>query len=567
MTGVQTCALPIFVKKKKIFLRYNSTKNNYLNKYNELTLIIGKEIQKYESIKTENLIKKSDNFYSFYKKIKNITKDQNLTSFKDSNGNVVSDGKLIVEKFKELFESKFVNESNTSDPLICSDNLKLDFIDISMNDIILAMNAFNGNKSEGFTFIKSKIIKSCLNGVSKLLYCLFNQILKFKEIPNELKLSIVSPILKQNKNKMYFNSYRCVSVQPNLYRIFESILLKKIMSFINKRQIIPNSQYGYRTGVSVFNLHIDMQNVIFKALNDIKVIAIDIIFLDLSDAFDSVFHKRLLKKIFLYGFQGLIFDILKSNFTDRVQYVLYNNVKSTIIKVISGVMQGGVLSPTLFNIYMSDLVKVIVSTIFQFCDDLSLIRVIYSLDDCLQLQKDLNSTASYCKENALKLNPNKCEHLRVTLKKCDLPLYTIGDKNVELVNNHKHVGIIYDNKMSFNLHIDMIIAKALKKFYTLKTICNSIDGKTFLKLYVTYILPILEYSNLCLTLTESQSIRLEKIQRKITKFLCFKLNQNVFNYEERLKFLNIQSLEKRRKIQALKVLFRIKINTKNVPTN
>ena len=125
-------------------------------------------------------------------------------------------------------------------------NQVLNEINISMNDLLISLKKFKSNKSEGKTFIKNTIIKNCLNGISKIFYTLFNRILQLKQIPTDMKTSIVSPIVKHNKNKNYFSSYRCVSIQQNIYKIFETILLIKLIPFINVNNIIPDSQYGYK---------------------------------------------------------------------------------------------------------------------------------------------------------------------------------------------------------------------------------------------------------------------------------------------------------------------------------
>ena len=90
------------------------------------------------------------------------------------------------------------------------------------------------------------------------------------------------------------------------------------------------------------------------------------IFLDLSDAFDSVSHKRLLNKLKNYNIKGLFLDIISDTFEERQQIVKYKDTYSDVIDVISGVFQGGVISPTLFNVYLSDIVNQIQSYI-QVC--------------------------------------------------------------------------------------------------------------------------------------------------------------------------------------------------------
>ena len=429
-------------------------------------------------------------------------------------------------------------------------------LSINMNDVLLAINKFKNNKSQGKTFIDNKIIKHCLNGFSKILFAIFTRILEFKKIPKELKISIVSPVLKNNKNKNLFSSYRCVSVQPNIHRIFELYILNKIMPFITVNQIIPDIQYGYKKHVSLSDLHLNIQKIIFNSLNDSKLRAVDIVFLDFSDAFDSVSHKKLLNKLKTYGFTGNVFDILVDIFKDRTQTVKFNDCFSTEILQKSGVMQGGVLSPILFNIYIADIIRGIDSYIFKFADDLCVFRLFYKIEDCFALQRSLNQISMFCENNSLKLNASKCEHLRVGNRICDQFVYQINNINVNSVALHKFVGISYDSNLSFNSQIDEMIVKSLKKFAILKNICKRVDYKTFLRCYITYLRPILEFANLSIVMTQTQSDRLESIQRKVTKYICFKKGNSFLTYEERLTICGIFSLKKRRDIQILKMVFK-----------
>jgi len=262
----------------------------------------------------------------------------------------------------------------------------------------------------------------------------------------------------------------------------------------------------------------------------------------------------------MYGISGDIFDIISESFNNRKQIIKFNDFYSNENIVKSGVIQGGVISPILFNVFIAHIIYGLNSYVFKFADHLCLIRILYDENDCNLLQNDLNIIYNYCLENTLKLNPNKCEHLRITYKNVNPFVYKINNINVNIVENHNHIGIIYDIKMSFNLHIDMIIEKALKKFAILKIICKRVNFITFLNLYTTYIRPILEFSNLSIVLTKTQNNRIEKIERKITQFICCKSGNYDMSYEQRLDFLNIFSLQKRRDIQILKTVFKIRYN-------
>ena len=262
-----------------------------------------------------------------------------------------------------------------------SENDHIDFIErvsISMNDILRALNKFKFNKSQGPTPIPNLVLKNCVNGITKLLFVLYNSIIMHNEIPSQMKIASVSPIPKAGKNKTLISSYRGVSVQPNIVRLFDTIVLNQIMPFINVNKLIPLNQYAYRRGMSSFHQHIDVQNLIFKSLNDVNVIAIEMIFLDFSNAFDTIPFNKLLHKLHSMGFRGDIFKLIESSFSNRKQFVKFKGVKSDTISVCSGVSQGGVCSPVYFNLYVSDLSQNLNCDVFQFADDVLLMKVIHS---------------------------------------------------------------------------------------------------------------------------------------------------------------------------------------------
>ena len=166
------------------------------------------------------------------------------------------------------------------------------------------------------------------------------------------------------------------------------------------------------------------------------------------------------------------------------------------------------------------------------------------------------------------LNETKSKHLRISLRKnLNLPCYRIRDNSIETLTSHKHLGVIYDNQMIFNDHCFESVNKAIQKFNYLKILCKKVDGFTFLRLYKTYILPLVEYSYNCWTPTKTQMNLIEKIQKKVTKYVMRKLGKSDLTYDKRLEYLGIQSLETRRKISALKILYKVRHFPQKMPIN
>ena len=260
--------LKLIYKRRK--LRKKSGFDQYFtHKYNYITKQIEKMIESFESKKITKLISKSDNLFKFYKHLKTFNDCKNNDIFLDSNDSIISRNDEIVSEFAQYFQSNYNSRDNDISNINFNEfNHKLPDIYISMNDILQVYKKFKFNRAQGLTFITNRILKSCLNGSTKLLFFLFNRIIDLKEIPNKMLLTKVSPILKKHKNRHRFNSYRGVSVQSNLLRIFESIILSKITPFLNDSQAIPSEQYGYKKSISISFQHIDIQKHIYDSLND-----------------------------------------------------------------------------------------------------------------------------------------------------------------------------------------------------------------------------------------------------------------------------------------------------------
>ena len=258
----------------------------------------------------------------------------------------------------------------------------------------------------------------------------------------------------------------------------------------------------------------------------------------------------MIKKLFKKGFRYKCLKLIANTFCNRKEIIKFLKIFSEEIKVNSGVFQGSKLSPTLFALYMSDISNGINSDLKQFADDTLLIKLIYQLKDTEILQSDINQLCKWTVDNDIKLNPQKSKHLRITLKKCnDLPKYKINSDLIETVEEHEHLGFILDSKLSFNSICNKLVSKAYKKWFLLRYLCSKVDGNVFLRLYKTYILLILEFCNIVWLPNKSQSNRLEKVPKKVTKFIAFKLNKSNLNYSQSLKELGLKSLHNRASVE------------------
>ncbi len=193
----------------------------------------------------------------------------------------------------------------------------------------------------------------------------------------------------------------------------------------------------------------------------------------------------------------------------------------------------------------------------QFADDLKLLRVMDSHTDLEMLETDIRSVLKWSEDHLMPLNRCKCKmvefgnnELQAT-KITSLPEFAF----IQIVDVERDLGVLFDSKLKFDYHIKSIINKANFALHRISTAFRRLDSKRFLILYKSFVRPLLEFcSPVWNPTTKSLSNLIEKIQKRATKLVPFLRN---LSYPERLRSLNLDSLEFRRKREDLILLYKI----------
>ena len=330
--------------------------------------------------------------------------------------------------------------------------------------------------------------------------------MKFGKLPSEIK------------------SYRCVTQQDSTLANFDKILYVKLNSICVNNNILIPDQYGFIIGSSCEHQLVDLLDIIYSGMGQ-KFKYISIVFTDLTDAFNAVPIDKLIDKLILYGIGGDLLIMIKEILINRKQCVNFNGCKSSCYEVTSGVPQGGHLSPLLFNLFINDIsLHVNYSKIFRFADDICIVKGVNSETCVANIQSDINNINEFCQTSGLKINSEKCKNLNSSLK----PVQPFNQLNIDrepisIVEEHKHLGVVLDKKLSFKNQLNAIIQKFNVKFYFFKRNFKKLGAKYHLQLYKTYILPIIEYSSLVWFGRKSILTTIEKLQKKGDKIFMDKI--------------------------------------------
>lgn len=428
---------------------------------------------------------------------------------------------------------------------------------------ILCSIATNAKGTDGIT---SRMLKLCASRIIPHLTHIVNSCILESYFPAAWKTSLVVPVPKVQEPKE-FQQLRPISIVPTVSKILEKVLFLQLTDFLNKYNILPQTQSGFRKHHSCTTALLHIVDDILKA-SDAGNLTV-LILLDYTKAFDCINHKLLLSILKYIGLNKKATKLLENFITGRKQIVSYKNTLSQEATLDCGVPQGSILGPLLFSIYISQLnLKMSICNVHYYADDTQL----YASFPPEQLQEanekiniDLNNLIDESTKHSLCVNPKKTVALlfgqpAVKARHLHQLNLIIDKRKIGIVEEARNLGLVLDSNLRFKTHINNCIKKAfyhLKLIFSQKTVLN----KSTMRLMCDTL--VLSHFSFCDVVfdrcIDSHTARkIQRVQNSCTRLICGVPRRD--HISPKIKEIGWLNMSNRRKLHSSVLYHKIIVN-------
>ena len=486
--------------------------NFHWKQYRALRNKVQRKIKKSKSEYYCNLIKDSRNNPSdLWKSVKEAIPGSNPR--KDNITSLISDGithtnptsmSSIFNKFfatigVKLAEKFTMNTPTTNGVNQASSNFA--FKTISCESVTKKIKELKPNKAVGLDKVSSRMLKDAADIVAPSLTSLFNISINNGCFPSTWKLAKISPLFKKG-SKQDPSNYRPISVLPTISKLLEKAVHMQLYSYLRDNNLLSQKQFGFRLNSSTVTASAMFTDKTLSAMDKGQLTGA--VFIDLTKAFDTVNHSILLSKLCSLGVlnDSPAYNWFESYLSNRCQVTVCNGTKSCPETVQIGVPQGSILGPLLFTLYINDLPDYLEHCdVTLYADDTVLFISDKSLHNIKSyMNSDLEKLNNWLKLNHLTLSISKSKFMIIgssqRLNKIDSISFKVDNIDLDEVSSFKYLGIVINNRLNWQDHVDQMFSKINKKLGLLKRIryCLPLDAR--LMFFNSYVLPLFDYADI-----------------------------------------------------------------------
>ena len=383
----------------------------------------------------------------------------------------------------------------------------------NMTELDIAIKSLKPT-SPGHDLIHNLMIKNLPIDYKTTLLHIFNLSFQNSVIPEDWKISIIIPLLKSGKSSTTAQSYRPISLLPCIGKLLEKLVNNRLMFELESKFVLRPSQGGFRKRLCCIDQVSKLESDIRLALSEKKILVA--VFIDLEKAFDSVWHLGLVYKLSRLGIKGKMLAWIKEYLQGRKYKVFFEGEYSSEKPIYSGVPQGAILSPLLFNVMMCDLPLENGVSSTEYADD---IAFSFASSDPLEVQEKMNKQMDifykWCREWGLSINITKTKAMYFTNRRLVPPDIELSNVPLEYVPTYRYLGLLLDSpKLTWKNHIEFLKDSSAQRVNILKSVSAhhwGADRKMLLNLYFSLIRSRFDYG--CQVYINSAFTNLSKLDK------------------------------------------------------
>ena len=559
-------------------------RDRYKNKFNE---------QKLNSEKEEKLSETYNIYQGLRNKVTHMIRASKIKTFNEQINEKIKNPKSFHSALKNdsIVDNKRITSNHTTpDPTALNDcflsynNAKVDdrkidaeiheilkgkldpsfkFQQVSEPEIKKVIKSIKTNAC-GVDKISSYFLKLCIDQISEPVKNIINNSFQTGIFPSRWKKALVKPLPKINI-PLELTDFRPISLLPAISKIIEKIAAKQMVFHLKSKMLLDPHQSAYKQHHSTLTALLNITDDIYDALENTEIIIL--ILLDYSKAFDCANHKLILAKLEKYGFKKEALTWINSYLSDRSQKVCSEEKSSTWKNMVNGVPQGSILGPLLFTILISDIKEEIKNGKYHlYADDTQLYYrcKVSDINETIKLiNSDLDRISNFSSKNCLKLNNTKSNFIIIgsrpnllNLSKTKISEVKIGNIPIERKTHVKNLGVIFDETLSWDKHINKCIGNAYGKFKQAYRFKHFLSKEAKLSISEMYILSQFNYCDaLFLNTSKLLKTKIQKVQNNCIRFaLNLRKFDHISAHRNSLGFLN---MDNRRMLHSLTLMQKI----------
>ena len=426
---------------------------------------------------------------------------------------------------------------------------------ITFKELELAISKLKLRKSPGADGVSNEMIKNLGTAAKAKLLQIYNNCWILGQVPQTWREAIMIPLSKPGKDSSAASNYRPISLTSCLCKTMERIINLRLQWYLESENILVSQQAGFRQCYSTEDQATYLSQEIEDAFQDKKLVLAT--WIDLRKAFDKVWKEGLLKKLRNCRIKGRMYKWIKAYLHNRKARVHLDGLKSKKVLLRHGVPQGGVLSPTLFLIFINDLVAELPQgvKVAMYADDL----VIWCTNEYATvatklIQRAVDAVTSWANRWCVSINTEKCSTTLFTLS----PKQKAGTIKIngELLREDKqptYLGVTFDDRLTWKQHINKAATKARRKLAILRKLSGTTWGasqKILKNIYQQGIRPHLEYGSAAWCPASNTTLgELDKVQNQALRVITGAMKSTPIVEMERVG--GVQALRERRDTKVI----------------